>query len=156
MSALSAHFLTRFSILNIIHPHIKADQHVLCEQFLYLLWPCRISRSPDPRNLVCASVIYSFYSGGWTTHCVRYNGKTWKLSSSHCQFKTCCELGHSVKDTDLISILSCLKVTVFLLISLQLTHWISRYNIDNLWQYFICLDFAVSVILWPCEMRSRL
>ena len=34
------------------------------------------------------------------------------------QFKTCCDLGHSVKDTDLISILSCLKVTASLLILL--------------------------------------
>ena len=54
-----------------------------------------------------------------------------------------------------ISILSCLKV-VFLLILLQSSHWSSRYNIDNLWRYYICLDFAVSVILWPYEVRSRL
>ena len=71
------------------------------------------------------------------------------------QFKTCVTLKLLVKFTDLISILSCLKI-IFLLILLQSSHWISRYNIDNLWQYFIFLDFAVSVILSPYEMRSRL
>ena len=110
----------------------------------------KVTRPSQP-----ARAIYSFYSGGWNTHCFRYNGKNRNYLSHICQFKTCCDLGHSVKVKDLITILSCLKV-VFLLIWLQSPHWMSRYNIDNIWQYFICLDFAVSVILWPYEMRSWL
>ena len=48
------------------------------------------------------------------------------------------------KVTDLISILSCI-ILVFLLIWLQSSHWISRHSTYS--QYFVCLDFAVSIIL---------
>ena len=44
-------------------------------------------------------------------------------------------------------------ILVFLLIWLQSSHWISRHSTYN--QYFVCLEFAVSIILWPYEMRSR-
>ena len=98
-----------------------------------------------------ARIIYSYYSGGWTTHWFRYNGKNRYCLAHLCQFKTCCDLENSVKVTDLISILSCHKV-VFLLIWLHPQHEISRYCIDN--QQFICLYFAVSFILSPYEMRS--
>ena len=57
-----------------------------------------------------------------------------------------------LKVTDLISILPCI-ILVFLLIWLQSSHWISRHSTYN--RYFVCLDFAVSIILWPYEMRSR-
>ena len=38
-------------------------------------------------------------------------------------------------------------ILVFLLIWLQSSHWISRHGTYN--QYFVCLEFAVSIILWP-------
>ena len=114
----------------------------------------KLSRSPDARNLVCARVIYALNSGRCTTHCFRYTGKNRYYLAHLCQLKNCVTLKNPVKVTDLISILSCLKV-VFLLILLQSSHWISSYNIDKLWQYYICLDF-VSIILWPYEIRSRL
>ena len=130
----------------------------------------KISRSPDARNLVSARVIYSLNFGRCTTHCFRYTGKNRYylalLTVSYILAKIdtiwltlsvseLCDLENPDKATDLISILSCLKV-VFLLILLQSSHWVSSYNIDNLWQYYFCLDFAVSVILWPYEMRSKL
>ena len=129
MSALSVHFLTRFSIINVIHPHVKADQHVLCNTC------CDLAKYQGHQ------ILATLYVQGQYIHFILVGGlltvsdimaKLRNYLAHVCQFKTCCDLGHSVKVTDLISILSCLKVTVFLLILLQSSHWISRYNIDNL------------------------
>ena len=111
----------------------------------------KVTRSSQP--CMCKGNTILFW---WVDYSLfQTNGKNRNYLAHVCQFKTCCDLGHSVKVTDLISILFCLEV-VFLLIWLQSTHWLSRYNIDNLLQYFIYLNFAVSVILWPYEMRSVL
>ena len=110
----------------------------------------KISRSPDARNLVCARVIYSLNSGRCTTHCFRYTGKNIYYLAHIRRFKNCVAFNIQSKSQIWSAFYLALKLYSCY------SYWISSYNIDNLWQYYICLEFAVSVILWPYEMRSRL
>ena len=73
---------------NIIHPHVQADHHVLRKQFKTCCDLEKISRSPNPRNLLCARVIYLWNSGMFQI----YWQKNRYYLAHVCQFKTCVTL----------------------------------------------------------------
>ena len=157
VKVVSASFSNQIFEIVTYNPFTRPGRSAWLRKIYDLLWPWKISRSPCPRNLVCAKVVFSIYSCGWTTHWFRYmyNVKINCYLAHVCQLWTCCDLENSVKSPKSHRFdkhLYCI-ILVFLLIWLQSSHWISRHRTYN--QYFVCLEFAVSIILWPYEMRSR-